>query len=625
MNYTNDDLSLYVAGEYDGDIDALENALESDRSLRQRLSLEARLDMDLRQLGELAEFCPACQDLSKVIRCMACGAARSAGGFVVEDVLVQNAHGRLYRARDADGRRVALKELAFVQTPSASVLSAFEREAKYLRSLKHPSIPAFVANFQEGQGVGTRLYLAQEFIEGQSLQARLAEHRFTEHEAKNIAVQVLDVLVYLQSLSPAVIHRDIKPANLIYKPDGSIALVDFGAAHDQGDTMATAVGTFGYMPLEQLAGQMDSTTDTYALGATLLHLLTRKEPWRLFESNDFSGANISKPMRLFLGQLCSKKTSKRFPSALSAKAALDKMRSTSKISPKSKKRKERWVPLFALAGLSFSGAGYALQHKFNSPSESNPPSLNESHFEPGECAPSDPLCQLPNPQCAPDDPLCLNDIRSELSALGYLNQFRLERNSFDALGDAKDNLPIFQLDYPLPYHPNFPQWSNAKSVQEALDVATNNRVNTVLSSEHSNTPIDGAINEESWIESLDNILGQAKLRRSYDPFANILVLHPEHHVPALSKWKNTRNRKRLPFKDKIVSLNFRDHAVSQTLLNLAVVGTVPLQFPTKMEEKVTTRMTEVPWNLAFESVLVAAGYWYTYSEEEEAFIVHPLE
>jgi hypothetical protein len=52
-------------------------------------------------------------------RCTACGAARSAGGFAIERVLVQNAHGRMYLARDADARRVALKELAFVQSPDA--------------------------------------------------------------------------------------------------------------------------------------------------------------------------------------------------------------------------------------------------------------------------------------------------------------------------------------------------------------------------------------------------------------------------------------------------------------------------------------------------------------------------
>ena len=82
-----------------------------------------------------------------------------------------------------------------------------------------------------------------------------------------------------------VIHRDIKPANLIRRADGTIALVDFGAAHVQGTTAgSTSIGTFGYMPIEQLAGIVDATTDVYALGASLLHLLTRREPWRLAQN-----------------------------------------------------------------------------------------------------------------------------------------------------------------------------------------------------------------------------------------------------------------------------------------------------------------------------------------------------
>jgi serine/threonine protein kinase len=65
-------------------------------------------------------------------------------------VLVSNAHGRMYAARDVDGKQVALKELAFIQSPAADALTAFEREAKFLRALEHPAIPRFCASFQEG-------------------------------------------------------------------------------------------------------------------------------------------------------------------------------------------------------------------------------------------------------------------------------------------------------------------------------------------------------------------------------------------------------------------------------------------------------------------------------------------
>jgi serine/threonine-protein kinase len=249
----------------------------------------------LRDAAGAATFCPACDALVREDRCDQCGAAIHPGGFTVERVLVSNAHGRMYLAHDADGKRVALKELAFLHAPSASALAAFEREAKFLRALEHPAIPRFCASFEEGEGVHTRYYLAQELVEGTALD-KLDDHWYSEAEIVDIAKQVLTVIAYLQSLSPMVIHRDIKPANLLKRPEGTIALVDFGAAHVHGSTAGvTTIGTFGYMPVEQLAGIVDATTDLYALGASLLHLLTRQEPWKLAQSK--TTINASAPLR----------------------------------------------------------------------------------------------------------------------------------------------------------------------------------------------------------------------------------------------------------------------------------------------------------------------------------------
>ncbi|CAN5864567.1 hypothetical protein BH11MYX3_BH11MYX3_02340 [soil metagenome] len=166
-----------------------------------------------------------------------------------------------------------------MQSPGPDAIAAFEREAKFLRALEHPAIPRFLAAFEEGHGVHTRYYLAQELVTGEALDARLDNHFYAESEIVDLAKQVLEVLVYLQGLSPMVIHRDIKPANILRRADGSSALVDFGAAHVQGTTAgSTSIGTFGYMPIEQLAGEVDATTDPYALGASLIHLLTRQDP-----------------------------------------------------------------------------------------------------------------------------------------------------------------------------------------------------------------------------------------------------------------------------------------------------------------------------------------------------------
>src|SRR4029077_12938134 len=107
--------------------------------------------------------CIGCGAALSEVRCPHCGVAQRAGEYSVERVLAEGPHARVYVARDADGRRVALKELQFSTVPSVQELDAFEREAGALRSLRHPGIPAFVESFREGRGVGLRLYLASEY------------------------------------------------------------------------------------------------------------------------------------------------------------------------------------------------------------------------------------------------------------------------------------------------------------------------------------------------------------------------------------------------------------------------------------------------------------------------------
>lgn len=227
------------------------------------------------------ETCVGCGAALGEARCPHCGVAAAPGGFRVERVLAESPHARVYLACDADGRQVALKELQFSRVPSVQELDAFEREAEALRSLRHPGIPSYVASFREGQGVGLRLYLAAEYVVGETLAARIARGPVPRDEVLAIAQQLLDVLAELQRRSPPVLHRDLKPANVLLRPDGSVVLVDFGSVRTLSAERthgSTLVGTFGYMPPEQLGGTVDRTSDLYALGATLLHALTGKPP-----------------------------------------------------------------------------------------------------------------------------------------------------------------------------------------------------------------------------------------------------------------------------------------------------------------------------------------------------------
>lgn len=278
---------------------------------------------------ETETSCVACGRPGAGARCGHCGVPTEPGGFRVQKVIATTAHSRMLLA-EKSFERVALKELLFALVPTAEQLSAFEREARLLKQLDHPRIPKFVASFQEGEGAGLRLYLAQEYLPGGSLLEELEHKRFSEQDAKDVARQVLGILAYLHGLSPRVIHRDVKPANLMRGKDGQLMLVDFGAARDllKGVTHgATLVGTFGYMPPEQLGGTVDETADLYALGASLIHLLARRPPEELLMAeprpDPALAMNVSAPFADWLTRLTARERSRRFPTARAALAALD--------------------------------------------------------------------------------------------------------------------------------------------------------------------------------------------------------------------------------------------------------------------------------------------------------------
>lgn len=205
------------------------------------------------------------------------------GRYEVERPLGAGASARTLLCRDLqDDRLVAVKELHFEHLEDWKHLDLFEREASILRRLQHHGIPRVFDFFQDEEREG-RLFIVQEFIDGTSLSERIEKGpMFGQDEIMQLAVELLDILDYLHGRAPPVLHRDIKPSNILVRSNGSPTLVDFGGvtfgwrAPTQGGT--TVVGTFGYMPPEQLVGQGGPASDLYALGATLLHVLTGRPP-----------------------------------------------------------------------------------------------------------------------------------------------------------------------------------------------------------------------------------------------------------------------------------------------------------------------------------------------------------
>jgi len=191
----------------------------------------------------------------------------------------------VYRARDMHFpnivKLVAVKEMlntaADPQTRE-TIMRNFQREAHILAGLSHPSIPHIYDFFSEGN----RAYLVLEYIPGKNLETILNETEgfLPERQVLEWAIELCDVLQYLHSREPApVVFRDMKPANVMVTPSGRLVLVDFGIAKIfQAGQKGTMIGTEGYAAPEQYRGEATPSVDIYALGATLHHLLTKRDP-----------------------------------------------------------------------------------------------------------------------------------------------------------------------------------------------------------------------------------------------------------------------------------------------------------------------------------------------------------
>lgn len=158
----------------------------------------------------------------------------------------------------------------------------FETEARVLYQLgEHAQIPRLLAHFEDGQ----EFYLAQELIEGDSLSNLIQPGQpWSEARVRQLLTEILNPLAFVHE--QGVIHRDLKPSNLIHRRvDGHIVLIDFGAVkqvseqRENGEATRTiSIGTQGYMPNEQLAGNPWFSSDIYAAGMICLQALTGVSP-----------------------------------------------------------------------------------------------------------------------------------------------------------------------------------------------------------------------------------------------------------------------------------------------------------------------------------------------------------
>ncbi|MBD2164999.1 protein kinase [Calothrix membranacea FACHB-236] len=206
--------------------------------------------------------------------------------YQVLRTLGQGGMGTTYLAWDATGvtakhpQLLVLKQMNADMVKIAKAQELFEREAHTLKSLHHEGIPKYYDFFVEGG----KKYLAMELVHGQDLEKRIyTTGPVTPNQAIAWMIQTCDILDYLHSQQPPLIHRDIKPANLMVRSSNNrIVVLDFGAVKEIGTAPGTRIGAEGYCAPEQERGQPLTQSDLYAIGPTLIFLLTGENPFKFY-------------------------------------------------------------------------------------------------------------------------------------------------------------------------------------------------------------------------------------------------------------------------------------------------------------------------------------------------------
>lgn len=262
--------------------------------------------------------------------------------------------GEVYRARDSRlDRDVAIKVLPPELAGDADALARFEQEAKAVAALSHPHILS-IFDFGTHDGI---VYAVMELLEGQTLRVALRHGALSETLALDYGRQFAKGLVAAHT--KGVIHRDLKPENLFITDEGHLKILDFGLAKRQAGRaggsaadltqiteVGTVMGTLGYMPPEQLRGQVvDHRADIFAFGAVLYEMLSGQRAFSgptpadtmsailTLNPPDFtaSGQQVSPAFDALVRQCLEKNVERRVQSAREVAAGLERVASGSTI------------------------------------------------------------------------------------------------------------------------------------------------------------------------------------------------------------------------------------------------------------------------------------------------------
>ncbi len=272
--------------------------------------------------------------------------------------------GEVYKAKDTRlDRFVAVKVLPGQLARDPDLLARFDREAKAVAALNHPSILALHDFAREGDVA----YAVMELLEGESLRERLSQGPLPPRKAVELAIQLARGLAAAHE--KGIVHRDLKPDNLWIMSDGRLKILDFGLAKQvfqkegpmlsqlategfgagaAGSTeQGMILGTVGYMSPEQVRGEVvDARTDIFSFGAVLYEMLTGAKAFARNSSSETlaailrddppaleaTGRTIPLGLERIIHHCLEKNPSQRFRSAHDVAFALENVSNTSGVS-----------------------------------------------------------------------------------------------------------------------------------------------------------------------------------------------------------------------------------------------------------------------------------------------------
>ncbi|HEY5914649.1 MAG TPA: serine/threonine-protein kinase [Verrucomicrobiae bacterium] len=248
------------------------------------------------------------------------------------ELIGQGGMGLVYKARQPKLERVvALKLLPQALAADPAFAERFNREARVLARLNHPSIVT-VHDFGQAGGF---FYLLMEFVDGVNLRQAMQAGRFTPQQAMLLVPRICEALQFAHD--EGILHRDIKPENILLDTRGRVKIADFGIAKLVGEARdqlaltasGMAVGTPHYMAPEQLEhpNDVDQRADIYSLGVVFYEMLTGELPIGRFAPPSQKAAVDSRVDEVVFHAL-EKEREKRFRTATEVKTSVEAISST---------------------------------------------------------------------------------------------------------------------------------------------------------------------------------------------------------------------------------------------------------------------------------------------------------